>query len=63
VVLFDERVFVGMLQVNWPIISLDWKAGLGCDMIRYGRMVNRNCEDQETNIEFFYGTVVCGQEI
>jgi len=32
-------------------------------MIRYGRMVSRNCEDQEINIEFFYGTLVCGQEI
>jgi len=42
-----------MLQVNWPTRSLDWKVGLGCDVISYGRMANRNCEDQKINIEFF----------
>lgn len=34
------------------MVLLD-ELGLGHNMIRYGRMVNRNCEDQETNIEYF----------
>ena len=52
-VLLAELGLVGMLRVNWPIRSSDWKVWLGHDMIRSGRMVNRNCEDQETNIGYF----------